>query len=167
MARLLAPILSFTMEEIWPHLGESGSVHMAYFPDPAELTEGIHSEQRARVDNWNRLIGVRDSVLKSLEAARQDKSIGAPLDARVQLSAGHELFALLEEYSRELPGLFIVSQVDVSNHTSEGVEVKIERARGVKCGRCWKYTEDVGSVPEFPGICAACAEAVREIAANG
>ena len=78
-----------------------------------------------------------------------------------------ELFPLLEEYSRELPGLFIVSQVDVSNHTSEGVEVKIERARGVKCGRCWKYTEDVGSVPEFPGICAACAEAVREIAANG
>jgi isoleucyl-tRNA synthetase len=167
LVRLFAPILSFTMEEIWPHLGHSGSVHTAYFPVPADLTDGIHAEQRARVENWNKLIGVRDSVLKSLEAARQDKFIGAPLEARVRLSADGDLYSLLREYARELPGLFIVSQVELGNHTSQGVEVKIERALGSKCDRCWKYTQDIGAAPEFPTICAACAQAVREIAANG
>jgi isoleucyl-tRNA synthetase len=167
LVRLFAPILSFTMEEIWPHLGEMGSVHTAYFPEAADLTDGIHAEQRARVENWNKLIGVRDSVLKSLEAARQDKFIGAPLEARVQLSADAELYPLLSQYRRELPGLFIVSQVELSNHTSEGVEVKIARAFGAKCARCWKYTQDVGSAPEFPTICAACAEAVVENSENG
>ncbi len=167
LVRLFAPILSFTMEEVWLHLGQPGSVHTAYFPQPADLTDGIHAVERARVENWNRLIGVRDSVMKSLEAARQEKFIGAPLEARVQLSADPELYTLLSQYSRELPGLFIVSQVELGNHTSAGVEVKIERALGAKCDRCWKYTEDVGAAPEFPTICAACADAVREIAANG
>jgi isoleucyl-tRNA synthetase len=167
LVRLFAPILSFTMEEIWPHLGHSGSVHTAYFPVAGDLTDGIHAEQRARAENWNRLIGVRESVMKSLETARQDKFIGAPLEARVQLSADSELYPLLSQYSRELPGLFIVSQVELSNHTSAGVEVKIERALGAKCDRCWKYTEDIGAAPEFPTICAACAEAVQEIVANG
>jgi isoleucyl-tRNA synthetase len=167
LVRLVAPILSFTTEEIWPHLGERGSVHTAYFPEPGELTQGIHAEQRARVENWNRLIGVRESVMKRLETARQDKFIGAPLEARVQLSADSELYRLLSEYARELPGLFIVSQVELSNHAAEGVDVNIERALGVKCERCWKYTEDVGSAPEFPTICAACASSIRENLGNG
>jgi isoleucyl-tRNA synthetase len=155
------------MEEIWPHMGETGSVHTAYFPQPADLTEGIHAEQRARVQNWNKLIGVRDSVMKSLETARNARFIGAPLEARVQLAADAELYPLLNQYRRELPGLFIVSQVELGNHTAEGVDVKIARALGAKCERCWKYTEDIGAAPEFPTICAACAEAVRENGANG
>jgi isoleucyl-tRNA synthetase len=118
------------------------------------------------VENWNRLIAVRENVLKSLETARQEKFIGAPLEARVQLSADGELYPLLSQYSRDLPGLFIVSQVELHNHASEGVEVKIDRALGAKCERCWKYTEDVGSVSGLPTICAACADAVREILGN-
>jgi isoleucyl-tRNA synthetase len=122
------------------------------------------------VENWSRLIAVRENVLKSLETARQDKFIGAPLEARVQLSADGELYPLLTQYSLDLPGLFIVSQVELHNHldnrASEGVQVKIDRALGTKCERCWKYTEDVGSVAELPTVCAACGEAVREIMAN-
>jgi len=166
LVRLFAPILSFTTEEVWGHFNEAGSVHTAYFPEPSDLTAGIHAEQRTRVENWNRLIVVRESVLKSLETARQEKVIGAPLEARVQLSADAALYPLLREYSRDLPGLFIVSQVDLGNHTAEDVEVKIERANGSKCDRCWKYTEDIGSAPAFPTICAACAGAVQEILAN-
>ncbi len=105
-------------------------------------------------------------MLKSLETARQEKFIGAPLEARVRLAADPELYPLLSEYAGELPGLFIVSQVELQNHAQQGVEVAIERARGTKCERCWKYTEDVGSVPDFPTICGTCAGAVREIQGN-
>src|SRR5437773_2683681 len=73
LVRLLAPILSFTMEEIWPHVGETGSVHTSVFPDGAQLAEGIHTEQRERVTVWTKLIALREPVLKSLEAARQEK----------------------------------------------------------------------------------------------
>ncbi|MDE3195453.1 MAG: isoleucine--tRNA ligase [Acidobacteriota bacterium] len=163
LVRLFAPILSFTMEEIWPHLGENTSVHTAYFPDAAELTEGIHAEQREKAANWNKLIEVRESVLKSLEAARQNKFIGAPLEAKVQLAADAELYPLLSAYAADLPGLFIVSQVGLSNSAQAGVDVKIERATGTKCERCWKYTEDVGSAADLPTVCAACAAAVHEI----
>jgi isoleucyl-tRNA synthetase len=163
LVRLFAPILSFTMEEVWGHLNQPGSVHTAYFPEPAELTAGIGAADRKRVENWGRLIEVRESVLKSLETARQEKLIGAPLEARVKLSADADLYPLLRQYAGELPGLFIVSQVELHNHAQAGVEAIIERARGTKCERCWKYTEDVGSAPELPTVCAACADAIKEI----
>jgi isoleucyl-tRNA synthetase len=166
LVRLFAPILSFTMEEIWGHLNQPGSVHTAYFPESAELTEGIGASDRKRVENWTRLIEVREGVLKSLETARQERVIGAPLEASVQLSANGDLYPLLTQYATELPGLFIVSQVDLVNHASEGVQVNIGRARGTKCERCWKYTEDVGVAPELPTVCGACAAAVREIQKN-
>ncbi len=163
LVRLFAPILSFTMEEVWGHLHQISSVHTAYFPESAELTEGIGADARSRVENWTRLIAMRESVSKSLETARQDKVIGSSLEASVQLSADSELYPLLNQYARELPGLFIVSQVDLQNHSSEGVQVAIDRARGTKCERCWKYTEDVGSDAAVPSVCSACAGALREM----
>ena len=163
LARLLAPVLSFTTEEVWPHLGQAGSVHAALFPEPGTLTSGITVEQKQRAQNWDKLIDVREGVLKSLESARQEKFIGAPLEARVRLAANSDLYPLLDQYSRELPGLFIVSQVELRNHVNSELEVTVERAHGTKCERCWKYTEDVGSNPRFPTICAACASAVEEI----
>jgi isoleucyl-tRNA synthetase len=62
-----------------------------------------------------------------------------------------------------LPGLFIVSQVELSNHAQRGLAIGIERAEGTKCERCWKYTEDVGSSEDLPTVCASCAAAVHEI----
>jgi isoleucyl-tRNA synthetase len=167
LVRLLAPILSFTTEEVWGHLGGSGSVHAAYFPEPGELTEGLGAEHRARVENWNKLMPLRDDVLKSLETARQEKAIGAPLEASVRLSADDSLYPLLAEYAAELPGLFIVSQVVLSRQAETGgIRATIERAPGTKCERCWKYTEDVGSDAGIPMVCASCAAAVRETLAS-
>ncbi len=163
LVRLLAPILVFTCEEVWPHLGQPESVHMAYFPEPGELTAGIPDEHRKRGGNWDRLIEVRDDVLKSLEEARKEKFIGAPLEAHVRLSANGDLFPLLEQYRRDLPALFIVSQVSVENAPVDQVGVKVERADGTKCERCWKYTTDVGINPRFPTICGPCAAAVSEM----
>ncbi len=159
--------MAFTTDEVWMHMrrpeGAPDSVHLALFPKPEELTAGLSEDMRARVGNWDRLLPVRDQVLKSLEAARQDKFIGTGLEARVRISANGDLLPLLAEYEHELPAWFIVSQVDLSKGGSGELGVTVERAQGVKCERCWKYRTDVGSDPEFPTICAPCAEAVREI----
>jgi isoleucyl-tRNA synthetase len=161
--RLLAPLMSFTAEEVWGHMGRTESVHMAYFPESAELGAGLDDAARKRAANWDRLMEVRDVVLKHLDTARNEKLIGAPLEARVRVAANGELRALLEQYAAELPGLFVVSQVEVEGAEGNELGVKVERAAGVKCERCWKYTLDVGSDASFPTICAACAGAVHEI----
>ena len=163
LVRLFAPILSFTTEEVWTHLNQSGSVHLALFPEPVELTEGLPEEHRKRAANWDRLIEVRQDVLKSLEAARKDKFIGAPLEARVHLSANGNLYPLLEQYAQDLPGLFIVSQVSLEPNAGGDMTVRVDRAQGAKCERCWKYTTDVGSRADLPTICSACADAVDEM----
>ncbi len=166
LVRLLAPVLSFTTEEVWGYLRKPSdspdSVHLTVFPEPEELTAGFTPDQRKRLANWDKLIAVREQVLKPLELARQDKFIGAPLEARVRLKAGDELYPLLNEYLKDLPGLFIVSQV-VLEHGNDALSAEIERADGEKCERCWKYTTEVGQNAEFPTLCVACQEAVKEI----
>jgi len=162
LVRLVAPLMSFTAEEVWTHMNRPDSVHMAYFPEPSELSAGIGEAARARAANWDRLMEVRDAVLKSLETARNEKLIGAPLEARVRLSANGDLYPLLEEYARELPALFIVSQVEVARGNGPALAIEVQRASGRKCERCWKYTHDVGSDARFPTICAPCAAAVEE-----
>jgi isoleucyl-tRNA synthetase len=162
MVRLLAPIMSFTAEEVWGHMDRPGSVHTAYFPDAGELVKGLDEAARKRASNWDRLMEVRGDVLKSLEAARNEKLIGAPLEARVHLSANGDLYPLLEQYAQELPALFIVSQVALDRAESAALNVQVERAAGQKCERCWKYTTDVGSSAKYPTICGSCADAVDE-----
>ncbi len=166
LVRLVAPLLSFTTEEVWGYLaktpGDPESVHLALFPEPEELTEGVTEEQRKHLPDWEQLIQVRNEVLKALEVARQQKFIGAPLEARLRMKAGDDLYPLLNRYLEDLPGLFIVSQVELERAAGPLV-VEIERAQGQKCERCWRYTTDVGANPEFPTVCAACAEAVQEI----
>jgi isoleucyl-tRNA synthetase len=164
LVRLLAPIMSFTAEEVWTSMGRPDSVHMAYFPEPSDLTGGIDDSARKRAANWDRLMEVRGDVLKSLETARNEKLIGAPLEARVRLSPDGDLYPLLEQYVRELPGLFIVSQVALeAGAPGSDIGVKVERAAGEKCERCWKYTTDVGSSAKYPTVCAACAGALDEM----
>jgi isoleucyl-tRNA synthetase len=162
LVRLLAPIMSFTADEVWTHMHRSGSVHIACFPEPSELTAGISDAARKRSTDWDRLMEVRDDVLKSLETARNEKLIGAPLEACVRIAADSDLHSLLQRYAADLPGLFIVSQVELARTPGAGLEIKVERATGQKCERCWKYRTDIGSDPRFPTICAPCAVAVDE-----
>src|SRR6185437_1208153 len=154
-------------EEVWRHtkLGEGApeSVHLAYFPQPEELTDGLTAESRAQAAAWESLLPVRDQVLKALDAAREDKVIGASLEAAVSLEVGGDLYRLLESHAADLPTWFIVSQVNLEpGRDSAALNVRVERARGDKCERCWKYTLDVGSDPEFPTVCAACALVLPE-----
>ncbi len=166
LARLLAPILSFTCEEVWTHTkhGAStvGSVHVDLFPDASELVSGITADQRKQGSEWDLLMTVREQVLKALDAAREDKVIGSSLEAAVTLTASGETVDRLKKFAGELPGLFIVSQTALERGNGDGIEVKVERARGDKCERCWKYTADVGSDPDFPTVCASCARVLRD-----
>jgi isoleucyl-tRNA synthetase len=169
LVRLLAPVLAYTCEEVWSHMkhapGTPDSVHLAYFPEAEELTAGLTQSQREHARDWTELLPVRDHVLKALDSARQDKIIGAPLEAAVSLRASGDLYQLLEKHSSDLPAWFIVSQVELEEapHPTELI-VKADRARGDKCERCWKYTTDVGSDADFPTVCAACAAVLRELA---
>jgi len=169
LVRLMTPMLAFTCEEVWGYFrkpaGSPESVHLTLMPEPEELSEGISADQRARLANWSLLFPVREEVMRRLSVARdEEKRIGSSLEARVRLTANGDLYPLLHDYARELPGFFIVSEVALENG-AEGspLAVVVERAQGDKCERCWKYTPEVGEDPEFPTLCANCRAAVREI----
>jgi isoleucyl-tRNA synthetase len=117
------------------------------------------------------LIAVRDAVLKAMEVARQEKFIGGSLEARICLQVEGDLLDLLEEYRPALPAIFIVSQVGLSTRPLPaapetdipGLRIKVERALGRKCERCWNYSEQVGKDSRYPTVCERCSEALREI----
>jgi isoleucyl-tRNA synthetase len=161
LARLLAPILPVTADQLWQALPGSReeSVHLALFPAGAELQTLI---DRDLLDRWTRLIDVRERVLAEIEPLRKSKQIGSSLQAKVVLSASKEDFALLERYQRHLPMLFIVSEVELRASTDAALGVAIARAGGVKCERCWRYVDKVSTDPAWAGLCDRCQEALAE-----
>lgn len=159
-ARLLAPVLAFTADEIWEALpGErEASVHLAEFPD-AELREG----DAELLKEWNDgLLIIRDQVQGELETMRSARVIGASLEAKVTIRASGPQFELLKRYEKDLPAIFIVSQVALQEMDAQGFSIKVEHADGLKCERCWNYSESVGSDPRYPMLDARCVRQVEE-----
>jgi isoleucyl-tRNA synthetase len=166
LARLFAPVLSFTMDEVWRHLpgAREESVHIAVFPSSDDLLMLIDADLTKR---WDQLLAVRADVLAEIEPLRKRKQIGSSLQAKVMLSATPDELPLLERYASLLPMLFIVSQVelrpvpaDVEVHDEARPRVTIERAAGVKCERCWRYVPAVSTDPEWAGLCDRCRDAL-------
>lgn len=157
LARMLAPILVYTADEAWENLpgDRSASVHIA------ELPSVVEADNSQLLTNWERLFSIRDEVLKALEVARNEKQIGSSLEAKVVLGVNSDTARFLLDYYEQLRYLFIVSQVEV--HEGEATAVKIERADGEKCERCWNYSTRVGEVTNMPTVCERCAEALEEI----
>jgi isoleucyl-tRNA synthetase len=157
---LVAPLLAFTAEEVWGYTakpsGAPETVHAALLPEPAELTSGLDA---AKLAAWDELMSAREKVLKALEESRQTKFIGTSLEARVRISGGPPV---LETYAADLSSLFIVSQVFLEAGDGE-MKVAVERADGVKCERCWKYSTKVGEDAKYPTVCDTCAAALREM----
>ena len=166
LLRLCAPLLAFTSEEAWGYLakreGDPASIHLAPLPERGTLAVGLSTAQRERLNNWAQLLAIRDEVLKSLEAKRQDKFIGKSLEAKLIIQANPEQFALLNQYAGELPEWFIVSQVELSQAAGP-LSVEVLKAEGSKCERCWKFKVDVGSHANYPTACASCAVQVEEL----
>jgi isoleucyl-tRNA synthetase len=157
LARLLAPVLSVTADEIWEHLpgARDASVHLAEFP---QVPEAWRDE--ALEDRWRRLLQIRSRVNAALEAARQHKTIGNALSAHVRVAAGGADRELLTQYADDLPMLFITSSVDVGASTGEDPDVRVTPARGVKCARCWRYVDAVATEDDLEGLCDRCVDAV-------
>ncbi len=163
LARMLAPILVFTSDEIWENLPQDNDrpafVHLALLP------ESNGSGDDGLLFNWQRLFEIREDVLQSLEEARIAKQIGSSLEARVEISAAGDSYDLLVRYADELRYLFIVSDVNVarSDEGATGVVVKVLRAEGKKCERCWNYSTRVGESARYPDVCERCVAALEEI----
>ena len=162
LARWLAPILSFTSEEIWRHLpgsrGESVFLETWY--------EGLYSlDAGTPYDSafWDRILGIREQISKSLEGLRSSEAIGSSLDAEVTLKVNSSIYALLKPVENDLRFIFINSETNVVEDASlEGDDIRIEAkaSEAAKCVRCWQHREDVGSHPDHPEICGRCAENV-------
>jgi isoleucyl-tRNA synthetase len=159
LARLLAPILPVTTEEMWKHLPgtREASVHLAEFPRVADLQVWRDDEL---VKKWERLIEVRNRVNAALEAKRQDKTIGTSLGASVRVKAGGDTARLLESVRDELAMLFIVShaELEVASEPTADVEVTVEKAQGDKCPRCWRI---VPTLSTDTGVCDRCTAALQ------
>jgi isoleucyl-tRNA synthetase len=171
LLRLIAPITVYSAEEVWKHFprrpGDPVSVHITLFPGTEEFS-GALDDSRAK--NWERLLTVREEVLKSLEAARNAKTISAALEAKLVLHARGTAFELLKEYAASLPALFIVSQVEVQPVDDRGqpngegaLQIEVRRADGAKCERCWNYSTHVSESAKYPTLCERCVAALDEI----
>ena len=163
LTRILAPVLTFTAEEIWLDLpGErEASVHLAAFPQEDSSYLNDQLEER-----YEQLHKIRTEVSRQLEKARADKQLGQSLEAKILLDAPEEYQQLLTDYLESLPTYFIVSQVELTKDLSAAVEaenipglkLQVLPADGEKCERCWNYATSVGENSEHPTLCARCAD---------
>ncbi len=168
LARLVAPIIPFTADEIWhyiPHCKEDNgeSVFLNDMPKPVDIKISEEFEKK-----WEFIYKLRDDVKKALEIKRADKVIGSSLEADVTLTADGELYDEVKAVEAELPAVFIVSKVSVIKGDGEnkgevtGVSIDIKHAEGGKCERCWTYSDYVGSCAEHPTLCERCAHTVSD-----
>lgn len=176
MTTLMAPILTFTAEEVWRHAGDwegkEASVHLAGF----HPVEGFNLSDDVR-SKWELLIWLREVVSKSLELKRADKVIGHSLDAIVDLQVPGAVRKILENDLEGLRYIFIVSQLnlveelegeadnypmamdlgmvmDSGSEKDQVVRVAVRKSSGKKCERCWHYFGESGEVDS--AICSRC-----------
>ncbi|HLN87293.1 MAG TPA: class I tRNA ligase family protein, partial [Candidatus Limnocylindrales bacterium] len=174
LVHLTAPILSFTAEEIWQYMpnkaNRAKSVFLSQMPNPE-----TGFADAALAEKWDRLLRERGEVLKALEQARTSGIIGHSLDAKVVFEfrdgQGSVLPSLVQADRTRLQDLLIVSQATESTElaaSASGEEssydaallnclIKVSKADGGKCERCWKYDVQVGADKNHPTACARCA----------
>ncbi len=170
LCRLLAPILVFTMEEIWQHLpaysGKEESVHLSRLPEIK--TERIDQKE---LDRWEKIRKIRTVVNKQLEAARQENKIGLPLDAKVNLYHQEEQ-EFLTANQINLKQALIVSQLNLLSQPTDhmildenyaGLHIGIEALEMPKCQRCWQRSESTGQDKNYPELCHRCVEVVTTL----
>ena len=162
LVRLVAPILSFTADEVWEYLpaveGREASVHLAQFPRPEE----VFSEDPAKLlEEWKQIFGLRDAAMIKLEEARQEKRIGKGLEAEIEARVSGDLLTLLREYAPGLKEILNVSKVTVIEDLSNSVIAL--PATGSKCARCWNFMPEISSYGIWENVCTRCQGALKEM----
>lgn len=173
LVRLIAPVLTFTSEEIWRYLPKEGdapiSVQMVSMP---EVKEEFKNEELAI--KWDKILGIREKVSKELEIARQQKVIGHSLNAAVELYPDEVIYGFLKQVEDQLSTIFIVSSATLyapSGHVPEDARkaedmplvIRVTAATGEKCERCWTYSGSVGEDKKHPALCHRCSDVVARI----
>ncbi|WP_294912226.1 isoleucine--tRNA ligase [Tatumella sp. UBA2305] len=166
LVRWMAPVMSFTADEIWGHL--SGQREQYVFTGEwYQGLFGLAEDEALNSSYWEQLLKVRSEVNKVIEQARADKRIGGALEASVVLYADESLAEKLKALGDELRFVLLTSSVQVADYPSapadavqsehlKGLKVVLTKAEGEKCPRCWHYTTDVGQNPEHAEICGRC-----------
>ena len=162
LIKLMAPVLSFTTEEVWkyvksltPEIEREESIFLSSWPKENDKLRDESLERK-----WKRILRVRSKALKALEEARQDKTIASSLEAKIIIRAPLSLLSLLGTLGKQLKEIFIVSEVELV--ISSNLEIKIEKAKGKKCERCWNYSSYLGENKEHPTLCKRCYEIVKK-----
>ncbi len=171
LARLTAPILTFTADEVWQHIpGKQGSVHLTLFPEPEDSAK-VGPEFMAV---WEELLRTRTIVLQQLEAMRSEKLIGKSLEAEYRLHGQIDHRRLpsthtLEKHLDSIAELFGLSRVSISpagfvgGDTAQSAEGHPVKSSHPKCDRCWRHVPDVGNDARYPSVCHRCVQALDAI----
>jgi len=175
LVRLMAPILSFTADEIWQYMKGNDrpvSVHADLF---VPVNDSYKNPDLA--GRWEDILAVRKEVTKSLELARKEKAIGHSLDASVILGLSAGLMEKLTVYRDQLRAIFIVSSVElaeiesvedtIESETVPGLKIKVSPSPDAKCERCWVHDPTVQDDGSHPGICNRCLNALAEMEVVG
>jgi isoleucyl-tRNA synthetase len=179
LVRLVAPILSFTADEIWEYLppveGREVSVHLAQFPKPEEV---FSEDPAALLEEWKQVFEVRDYALKELEAARQAKVIGKALEAEIDITPSRRREPLLKKYVDSLKEILNVSRVTLkgslpghhgqimslgSTPAVSDSQFDLRPASGHKCARCWNFMPEVSDYGIWHNVCTRCQSALKEM----
>ncbi len=168
ISRLIAPIMSFTADEIWKFMPHSSNDNTeSIFLNQMTDKSGIVLSDEFK-DKWDIIYNLREDVKKALENKRAAKIIGASLEAMVTIHADEKLYNKLIAFKDELPVIFIVSAVEIVNGGDgefkgefESVSVTVEKASGEKCERCWVYSDSVGKDAEHPTLCSRCIKVIE------
>jgi isoleucyl-tRNA synthetase len=165
LTRLVAPILSFTADEVWEYLpkapGREESVHLALFSKPEAI---FASDPAPVIGEWKQIFAVRDEALRVLEEARQAKRIGKGLEADVEIAATGPLLQLLLLHAAGLKEIINVSAVRVVEGAPDvPLAVAALPASGHKCARCWNFMPEVSNYGIWQNVCTRCHNALREM----
>lgn len=173
LVRWMAPIMSFTADEIW-NVMPGKRPQYVFTEEWYDGLFGLNAQDSMNDDYWATLLAVRGEVNKVLEQARADKLIGGSLEAAVTLYADDALAAQLNHLGNELRFVLLTSQADVKplsvapesavNSELDGLRIGFGKAEGSKCPRCWHYATDIGQDSEHPELCGRC---VTNVAGNG
>ena len=173
LAKLMAPMLSFTAEEIWRTLPEKlekvirvlegtskASVHLSQFPEALPQWQDLALAQR-----WEELLEVRVAAQAALEDQRRENVIGSSLEADLQIHANPEKYEFLKQYETDLPTFLIVSRVELKEIHNLPLKpdflVVVSKSKSKKCDRCWNYRDAVGKDRNHLTLCDRCVEAVQ------
>ncbi len=156
MVRWIAPILTFTAEELWQHL-PSVTASSVFLTEWATFPSALnHNHSDVPDELWGELIVVRETVNKAIEQKRAEGAIGGNLEADITLFVNAQMLSRLTLVESELRFVFITSSVTLVQHEQPEMRVEVNKTTEAKCARCWHHLATVDKTPEYPGICHRC-----------